>query len=84
MTLHGLSAAHADPAYPSERGMIDAFHGTASQRTLARLEAQGLVRSVTHPPETTAHWELTDAGRDSAQDTLRRLSPADTAPGGKQ
>lgn len=74
LTLHGLSAAHADPAYPSERGMIDAFHGTTSQRALARLEARGLVRSVQHPPETTAHWELTDAGRSSAQDTLQRIS----------
>jgi manganese/zinc/iron transport system permease protein len=78
LTLHGLSAAHSDPAYPSERGMIDAFHGTTSQRALARLEAGGLVRSVTHPPETTAHWELTDAGRDSARDTLRRLSDGQT------
>lgn len=31
-------------------------------RNLARLEQRGLIRAVTHPPETTPHWELTSAG----------------------
>jgi manganese/zinc/iron transport system permease protein len=65
-TLHALSAEHDDPAYPAERGMIDAYHGLPSDRVLARLEARGLIRAVTHPPETTQHWELTDAGHAAA------------------
>jgi manganese/zinc/iron transport system permease protein len=46
--------------------MIDAFHGTATRRVLRRMEAEGLVRAVLHPPETTPHWELTPAGRAAA------------------
>ncbi len=72
LTLHGLGAAHGDPAYPSEAGMIDAFHGVTSRRALARLQARGLVRAVRHPPEETPHWELTDSGRDAARAALRR------------
>jgi manganese/zinc/iron transport system permease protein len=62
-SLGALARAHADPAYPVERGMIEALHGRAVRDTLARLEAEGLVRPVDHAPETTPHWELTAAGR---------------------
>lgn len=65
-TLHALSAAHDDPSYPAERGMIDAYHGLPSDRVLARLEQRGLIRAVAHPPETTPHWELTEAGHAAA------------------
>ena len=62
-TLQALGRAHGDPAYRAEAGMIDAAHGTATAPTLARLAAQGLVAEVSHPPETTRHWVLTDRGR---------------------
>jgi len=65
-TLHALSEAHDNPAYPAERGMIDAYYGMPSDRVLARLEQRGLIRAVTHPPETTPHWELTNAGHAAA------------------
>lgn len=60
-TFRGLAAAHDDPDYPVEEGMITARHGPA-RRTLARLEAGGLIRSVRHPPEATRHWALTARG----------------------
>ena len=58
-TLRALGVAHGDPGYRAEAGMIDAAHGTATARTLDRLAAEGLVREVSHPPETTRHWVLT-------------------------
>jgi manganese/zinc/iron transport system permease protein len=67
MTLDALARAHDDPAYPAERGMIDAYHGRATDRALAGLEAGGLVRPVAHPPEATAHWALTPEGRAEAR-----------------
>ena len=74
LTLYGLGEAHADPAYPAERGMIDTFHGTASQAALVRLQAEGLVTPVSHAPETTPHWQLTQHGRARARDALRRMN----------
>ncbi|MFN6976690.1 MAG: metal ABC transporter permease [Gemmobacter sp.] len=65
-SLSALARAHADPAYPAERGMIEALHGRAARATLARLETAGLVRAVDHAPENTPHWELTAAGRSAA------------------
>ncbi|CAN5812985.1 hypothetical protein BH23PSE1_BH23PSE1_03330 [soil metagenome] len=65
LTMQALSEAHADPAYPAEAGMIEAFHGSAD-RALARLSLRGLVRAVDHPPEVTRHWELTAAGHAAA------------------
>ncbi len=62
-SLAALAREHADPAYPTERGMIEALHGRGSARTLSRLEAEGMIRSVTHAPEPTPHWELTAKGR---------------------
>ena len=44
-TLYGLAARHRDPAYPSEQGMIDTYHGLGTRRVLARLEERGLVRA---------------------------------------
>lgn len=73
LTLDALARAHDDPAYPAERGMIDAYHGRATDRALAGLEAGGLVRAVDHPPEATAHWALTAEGRAEA----RRLREED-------
>jgi manganese/zinc/iron transport system permease protein len=66
-SLDALARAHADPAYPAERGMIEALHGRAARATLSRLEAGGLVRPVDHAPEATPHWELTEAGRAAAR-----------------
>jgi manganese/zinc/iron transport system permease protein len=66
-SLDALARAHADPAYPAERGMIEALHGRAARATLSRLEAGGLVRAVDHAPEDTPHWELTEAGRAAAR-----------------
>jgi manganese/zinc/iron transport system permease protein len=71
LTLHGLSRAHADPDYPAEKGMIDALHGVSSKTALAQLEARGLARAVTHPPELTPHWELTPEGHATARRALR-------------
>ena len=66
VTLRRLAAEHRDPAYPVEQGMVDAYHGAATRRALARLEARGLIRDVRHPPETSPHWELTEAGHAEA------------------
>ena len=73
LTLYSLGEAHADPAYPAERGMIDAAQGAASRTALARLQAEGLVAPVRHQPETTPHWELTEAGRSRARAALTTL-----------
>ncbi|MGY6633763.1 MAG: metal ABC transporter permease [Alkalilacustris sp.] len=75
MTIHDLGAAHGDPRYPAEAGMLDAFHGTATRPALRRLEAGGLVRPVVHPPEDSPHWELTSRGRAQVQ-ALRDSDPA--------
>jgi manganese/zinc/iron transport system permease protein len=66
-SLDALARAHDDPAYPAERGMIEALHGRAARATLARLESEGLVRAVDHAPESTPHWALTEAGRAAAR-----------------
>ncbi len=66
--LQALSDAHANPAYPIERGMLRAALGPGSTARLKDLAARGLVRSVVHAPETTPHWELTQAGHDAAKD----------------
>jgi manganese/zinc/iron transport system permease protein len=70
-SLDALARAHDDPSYKAERGMIEALHGRAARATLARLEAEGLVRPVDHLPETTPHWELTEAGRAALRDAGR-------------
>ena len=67
LTLQALSRSHSDPAYPAEAGMIDAYHGRATDRALAGLAAEGLVRAVGHPPERTRHWALTGEGHAQAE-----------------
>lgn len=62
-TLRALAEAHGDPDWPAEAGMIAAAHGLPVARQLRRLQAEGLVASVAHPPETAPHWVLTPAGR---------------------
>ena len=69
-TLYRLAAHHDDPAYPSEQGTVDAYHGTGTRGTLDRLHERGLVRKVPHEPEDTVHWELTAAGIDEAERLL--------------
>ena len=65
--LQGMAAAHADARYPAEQGMLDAALGAQPPAgRLAALERRGLIRPVMHPPETTPHWELTDAGHAEA------------------
>jgi len=64
-TFAGLAAAHDDPSYPVEAGMIAARHGGVPG-ALRRLEAHGLIRPVAHPPEATPHWELTPSGHRAA------------------
>jgi manganese/zinc/iron transport system permease protein len=77
LTLYGLSLAHDDPAYPSEKGMIDAYHNTKSLSTLRKLERQGLTRAVQHPPEPTPHWELTVEGLAAAETLAAELKGAE-------
>ncbi|MFD1511536.1 metal ABC transporter permease [Lacimonas salitolerans] len=67
-TLRGFAQAHDDAGYPAERGMLQTALGAAPPGTrIASLERRGLIRSVTHPPETTPHWELTQAGHAEAE-----------------
>lgn len=61
-TLYRLAAEHEDARYPSEQGMVDAYHGVPTRRVMGRLEDRGLVRPVDHEPERTRHWELTPEG----------------------
>jgi manganese/zinc/iron transport system permease protein len=67
MTLHALAEEHDDRGYRAELGSLDAYHGIDTRRALARLEQQGLVKPVTHEPETTPHWQLTTAGHAEAK-----------------
>lgn len=67
VTMQALGEEHADPGYPVEAGMIRAYHGPGSRRTLARLAQEGLVRPVAHHPETTPHYELTAEGHSTAR-----------------
>ncbi len=66
-TLKGLATTHRDADYPAERGMLQAALGARPPGPrLTGLERRGLIRRVAHPPETTAHWELTEAGHAEA------------------
>ncbi|MDD7971835.1 metal ABC transporter permease [Roseinatronobacter alkalisoli] len=66
-TLQGLATAHDNAGYPVEQGMLQTALGAMPPaRRISSLEQRGLIRSVTHPPETTPHWELTDAGHAEA------------------
>lgn len=76
-TLYNLASRHRDPEYPAELGMIDAYHGLRTRRTLKRLERRGLITQVTHMPNEGKHWELTTAGLDEARRLLDRLGTRD-------
>ena len=69
-TLYRLAAEHADPAYPAEQAMLDAYHGAGTGPVLKRLEARGLVAGTRHHPEPTPHWVLTEKGIAAAQADL--------------
>jgi manganese/zinc/iron transport system permease protein len=67
--LQGLAEAHDNPSYPAETGMIgSALPARPGAALMARLEAQGLVRAVSHPPDPSPRWELTEAGHKRARD----------------
>jgi len=92
-TLHGLATAHDNMRYPAEGGMLKTALGAMPRAAhLAGLEARGLIRTVTHPPETTPHWELTRKGHveaarleDKLDDGQNRAEnrPADAAKGAR-
>ncbi|MCH8467486.1 MAG: metal ABC transporter permease, partial [Roseinatronobacter sp.] len=92
-TLHGLATAHHNMRYPAEGGMLKTALGAMPRAAhLAGLEARGLIRTVTHPPETTPHWELTRKGHveaarleDKLDDGQNRAEnrPADAAKGAR-
>ena len=72
-TLYNLASRHRDPEYPAEIGMLDAYHGLRTRRTLRRLERRGLITQVRHMPSEGRHWELTEAGIDEARKVLDQL-----------
>lgn len=66
-TLSGLARDHDDARYPAERGMLKAALGALPPPArLDALQRRGLIQAVTHAPETTPHWELTEAGHAEA------------------
>jgi manganese/zinc/iron transport system permease protein len=65
--LQELAAAHRDANYPAEEGMLKTALGAMPPAArIAALERRGLIRPFIHPPETTPHWELTEAGHAEA------------------
>ncbi|TVR82604.1 MAG: metal ABC transporter permease [Rhodospirillales bacterium] len=71
LAMDRLATDHDNPAYPSEKGMLETMLGRPLPRVMRRLEASGLVRPVAHHPESSPHWVLTQAGRRRAE-ALRR------------
>ncbi len=81
--LRGMAEAHSDAGYPAEGGMLQTALGAMpTSSRLASLERRGLIRAVTHPPETTPHWELTEAGHAEAEALSGRADPNTTRPEG--
>ena len=76
-TLYRLAAHHGDSGYPSEQGMVDAYHGIGTTAIMKRLQARGLVEPAVHRPETTPHWVLTAAGIAEAERVLASLGAAE-------
>ena len=72
-TLYRLAAHHGDSAYPSEQGMVDAYHGIGTTPVMKRLQSRGLVEPAVHRPETTPHWVLTADGIAEAERVLASL-----------
>ena len=61
--MQALARTHDDARYKAEQGMLAAALGeTPTPARFRALEDRGLIRAVSHPPETTQHWELTEAG----------------------
>ena len=66
--MQKLAEAHDDPRYPAEQGMLGAALGKApAPGQFDALERRGLIRAVTHAPEPTPHWQLTEAGQRAAR-----------------
>jgi len=66
--LRDLGAAHDNPAYAAEPGMIGtALPARPPTALMARLAAQGLVRLVDQHPGP-ARWELTPEGQSQVRD----------------
>jgi len=76
--LYEFSQRHQDPAYKTEQGMVNAYYGVGTGPTLAQLQHQGLVRSMSHMPEEGVHWELTPSGRIEAERILKTLNPQES------
>ncbi len=72
VTMFRLAQGHGDPAFRSAEGLVDAYHGAPSARTMDQLRDRGLVRQTTQAPDPARHWELTDAGRTAAREELDR------------
>ena len=72
-TMLRIAGEHADPDYPVEQGMLNAYFGLGAGRALRKLEESGLVRSVRHMPLEGIHWQLTPAGHQAAQRILESL-----------
>jgi manganese/zinc/iron transport system permease protein len=66
-TLLQLARAHADPEYPAEQGMLDAYHRLGTRAVLDRLAKRGLVAAAAHMPGEGGHWVLTATGHAEAE-----------------
>ncbi|MCW4149326.1 metal ABC transporter permease [Halomonas sp. 18H] len=79
-TLYRLALHHDDPAYRSEQGMLDTYHGHHTRKALRQLLQRGLVEWRSAPPEEprgAKHWVLTPRGRDEAERILDSLGRGD-------
>ena len=66
-TLLQLTRQHANRAYPTEQGMLDAYHGHGTRAVLERLASRGLVEPSRHMPGEGGHWVLTAKGHAEAE-----------------
>ncbi len=75
-TLYGLAARHEDPAFRSEQGLLDSYHGLRTRTALRKLERAGLVERGEAPPGEPGpawRWLLTPEGRAEAERILASL-----------
>ncbi|WP_136066345.1 metal ABC transporter permease [Modicisalibacter radicis] len=75
-TLYRLAVHHEDPAYRSEQGMVDSYHGVGSRKALHLLERRGMVErhaARDGEPSAAAQWVLTRAGIAEAERILSAL-----------
>lgn len=68
-----MAGEHGDSGYAVEQGMLNTYFGLGTGRALRRLEASGLIRSMTHMPGEGEHWQLTEAGRRAAERIIQSL-----------